>query len=145
MKEFDDAIFYDFEDEQRQLQLAKDHLTNFFEGQKFYCGGSIPQSLLYSQDAIDFVRFTEFDAGIKYCYEVITPQMRPPNNLMSWRGMDWDVHTVVSLIRGCQKAGVPLVAQAGIILLHFRFCCGCLRVTRKDYGAWLIQQEILAA
>lgn len=136
MKDFDDEVIFDPEEESRLIQLAKENLDTFFADKKFYCGGPIPKSILHSQDALDFVRYTEFDPGIRYCYEEIIPQIRAPK-LRVFNGMEWDVEWVLRLLKECHAAEIPLVSQAGMILLNFRFCVGCLRVTRKDYLEWL--------
>jgi hypothetical protein len=143
MNEFDEYVF-DPENELRQVQLAKDHLTKFFDIKKFYCGGSIPKSLLYSNNSIDFVRYTEFDQGIQYCYDLITSQLSPPNGIKSWCDIDWDAHAVLGLLEECRKIHIPLASQAGMILLNFKFCWGCKYVTRKDFLAWAFGEAIAA-
>jgi len=143
MNEFDEFVF-DPENELRQVQLVKDHLTNFFSTRRFYCGGSIPKSLLHSNNSIDFVRYTEFDQGIEYCYERITSQLSPPNGVKSWCDIDWDAHLVLTLLSDCRQLHIPLAYQAGMVLLYFKFCWGCKEVVRKDFSDWFFGKAIAA-
>lgn len=143
MNESDEYAF-DPENESRQVQLAKSQLNNFFEEKKFYCGGSIPMSLLHSNNSIDFIRFTEFDKGIHFCYDVITSQLSAPNGVKSWCDIDWDAHMVLGLLDECRKKHIPLSHQAGIVLLNFKFCWGCKYVTRKDFLDWAFGKAIAA-
>lgn len=131
----------DVEEQQRSLRLAKQNLSDFFGHKSYFCGGSIPDKLLYSKESLDFVLNTDFNYGVLYAQEFLIPQVPEPADFH--KQILWDVHLVLELLHESWDAGISITAQAGIILLDFKFCRG-LPLSRREYLEWLRVVSIAA-
>ncbi len=132
----------DFEEQTRLLRQAREDLTNFFGHKSYFCGGSIPEVLLFSKESIEFVLDTDFIFGIHYAQDFLIPQIPQPSDFDAQ--IEWDVHVVLELIHETIKAKIPISAQAAMVILDFKFCRGCSHVTRKEYLDWLRDVSIAA-
>lgn len=145
MEEFEDQEdFFDPEQEQRLRQSVKECIFKFFENKPYYCGGTIPLKSLCSQDNIDLILNTEFDAGIKFCYEQVLAKVRKP--LINTRQLetDWQIEFVLRTLSDCRKNHIPIIYQAGFVLLYLKFCYGQPEISSKYYSSWKIMDAIAA-
>jgi len=131
----EEDVIFDPEAQLRLIRLVKQNISDFFAPKQYFCGGSIPHTLLYSQESVDLVLKTPFNQGVHYCQEVIVPQLpKPEKEIVS--GVDWDIFLMLELIQDAKTAKVPIDYQAGLILLYFKFCRGCSMVDLNQFLDW---------
>ena len=132
----------DEEELERLLRSANQNIADFFCHKSYFCGGSIPERLLFSKESIEFVMGTNFIQGIQYAQDVLLPQVPEPPNFKGQ--IAWDVHAILELVKEAIAAHIPIDFQAGVILLDFKFCQGCSYVSRREYLDWLDTNSVAA-
>lgn len=146
MEEFvkDQEDFFDPEQEQRLRESVKECILKFFKNKPYYCGGAIPIKSLCSQDNIDLILNTEFDAGIKFCYEKVLANVQRPLIKIKQLETDWQIEFVLQTLADCRKNNIPIIYQAGFVLLYLKFCYGQPEISSKCYSSWKILDAIAA-
>ena len=128
-----EPVLKDTEADVRLKNLAKKNLAEFFGNKKYYCGGTIPTALLFSEESLEFYVDTSFNEGLQYCQENVISQIPEPE---SYKGkIEWDIQIVLDLLNDAKAVKIPIANQAGTILLYFKLCRGC-RVSRREYSEW---------
>lgn len=97
-------------------------IADFFEDKEFHCGGSIPRSLILSEEAVEMVIGTDFLEGTDVVLEVLRRVPMPFG--FNEQLIDWDVHNYLRINKMVRQKGVPKPFQAGIMLLYLKVCEG---------------------
>lgn len=101
------------------------HITMFFQGKSWYCGGTIPQRHLLSDSSIKTVLRTRFDKDWEEfvhheCLTTIpvSPEYKLENLL------PWAVRCLIDLLESMEPLLIPKEFRPGLTLLYFKFCKG---------------------
>jgi len=131
----EDEVYFDPEEEIRLNRQIRENISKFFAKKRYFCGGTVPETLLYSKESVELVLSTPFNQGLYYCQEVLIKQLPVPENT-TVMGVDWDVHLVLRLINDAIDCVIPVEQQAGMMMLYFKFCRGCSHATRNEFLEW---------
>ena len=112
-------------------QIALESMAAVFRDKEYFCGGPIPEKVLFEIDSIMTVLGTkpddDFDSFvlrkvhpyIRYEKDEIFPYDVWKDSSVS-RPVAYDLHLIAHL----QQRGVPKIYQWGMMLLYYKFCKG---------------------
>ena len=118
----------DFYSKGESIEERKKHATacirSFFNDRTFFCGGSIPTTLLISENAQRVVMQTQFD---DWCFDFIHKECLPLIKVdpsYDEPTVPWTVHALIGLLGEMKKKDIPKEFQPGMLFLYFKLCFG---------------------
>lgn len=102
--------------------LARVYITKFFADKSFHCGGKVPASIMFSEASLNMVVSTPFEEGIDLCHHYLK-YIQPPAKANQYP-INWQVVSVIKMLKQVQKVGIPREMQAGLMLLYLKICKG---------------------
>jgi hypothetical protein len=131
----EDQVTVTSEDLAAYMRIVKRQLRAYvetvFEKKQFHCGGKIPLVQLMSDETIDLVCYLKFCRGIHLAHSLLAEQCQDKTK-------KWAIKEINGVIKTCRKHGIPHTYQAGMVLLHIKFCLGLRLPSYQDclaYGA----------
>jgi len=104
--------------------LAIYSIKTFFEDKSYFCGGTIPERELLSENSIKTVLRTQNDdPTFKFIHEQCLERLPVPKNANE-SSIPWTVQFLISLLTDMKKKWLPKDFQPGLLLLYFKFCKG---------------------
>lgn len=106
-------------------KFAKASINCFFMDKKWFCGGKIPESQLYTDDNIKTVLRTPFDEptfDLIHKYLTKVPKKKGYDDSC---GVPWTVTFLISMLEQMAQFHIPKEFQPGLVLLYFKFCWAC--------------------
>jgi len=114
-------------------QLAIKHMALFFQGREYYCGGKIPDSVLFNRDNVNLVVETEMSDGITRIHRVLRHNDLP-RNFIPRINHRWEIQYVLSLLNLCERIRIQKEFAAGIILIYLELCEGMNTAPQKIWN-----------
>lgn len=114
------------EDESCHFRVAE-LIHRYFENKRYYIGGPIPNSMLFSEQSVLTVLKCSFENGfvfvMDYLNENCLPKLRPDSHYKD-PTVSWTSHFVLQLLSEMMSLEIPQNFKPGLMLLYFKFCKG---------------------
>lgn len=108
------------------IAMAKQHVREFFGNRIMYCGGCIPNHLLFSKKRISLLLNTEIGDCIDLAYDALEKTIDP--KVLAKAERTGDITSDIKLVRDSldmiARSGVPKCLAGGILLMYLEFCEG---------------------
>ena len=106
------------------LALSKHYIEQFFSDKMFYCGGTIPKYLLFSDSRVSMVLNYDITQGVKRAYKYLEPfyGIDPKNKSSGESGED--ILMVINILNMLEKAGVPQQFAGGMMCMYIELVEG---------------------
>ena len=106
------------------LAAARDCIDLYFSNKQWFCGGPVPQRLLFSDSSLQAVLYTEFDKEWEdfvhgHCLPTI-----PNSQHKDLGNLPWEVYNLLKILREMGNMCIPKEFRPGLTLLYFQFCKG---------------------
>ena len=103
--------------------MARQYMEVFFADKEFYCGGSIPQKILYSPSYITQVLNTDISHGVKQAYKILDDH-DGISSVEEDEKISEDIRLILAVLKQCEDLRVPKVFAGGIMLVYLEVCEG---------------------
>jgi len=103
---------------------VRDYIVKFFKNKEMYCGGSIPDHILLTDNNIFMVLGTGLERAMQFAYAAIARAGSHSSEVISESLVPDDVKFIISIIRAIERFRIPPEYIPGIILLYLEFCEG---------------------
>lgn len=99
-------------------------LQAYFAKRKWFCGGPIPESELYSDFSFRTVLRTQFDDQWEHVVhnQCLVWIQRDPSYQSAT--LSWPVYCLLGILAEMRAMGIPKEFQPGMVYLYFKFCKG---------------------
>lgn len=117
-------VFETGENAELLRNLATLSIKRFFSDKKYFCGGPVPECLLYSENSILLVMRTQNnDSNFEFIHRNCLDKL-PENKQFSSDPIPWSIRFLITLMSDLKKKSIPYPYHAGMLLLYFKFCKG---------------------
>lgn len=101
-------------------------MTVFFKNKRFYCGGKIPEHMLWTEENIDCVKNTDLEIGIEFFYKWVNFAIKINGGLARTQinKLSDSIHFCVNLIHEMEQLGLSKSNYGGLLLLYLYLCEG---------------------
>lgn len=105
--------------------LAIESIRIFFNNKKYFCGGKIPESQLYSEHSIKTLLRTQLDDRcLSFLHDECLSHIPEDPNYKEDGTVTWQVHCLLNLLYELASYQLPKDYFGGLLLLYFKFCYG---------------------
>lgn len=105
--------------------LAVESIRVFFKNKKYFCGGEIPESELFSEYSIKTLLRTNLDERcLTFLHEECLPCIPEDPDYKEDGTVSWQTHCLLNLLKELASYQLPKDYFGGLLFLYFKFCYG---------------------
>lgn len=105
--------------------FAKQWMAAYFKDKPYYCGGSIPQHILFHPKRVNLVLDCTFDKAAEIAYESLEKDLTDEDlEYIEAGGVGRDIKMLISMLHGMAAEGVPQELSNGMLVLYLELCMG---------------------
>lgn len=107
------------------ILFAKQWMASYFSDKPYYCGGSIPQHILFHPKRVNLVLDCTFDRAADIAYESLEKDLSDEDlEYIDAGGVGRDIKSLISMLHGMAHEGVPQELSNGMLVLYLELCMG---------------------
>jgi len=104
--------------------VARECIKVYFSNKKWFCGGPIPSSELYSPHAIQTVLKTRFDdQWEEHVHGTCLPKIKNKKK-PDLGNLTWEIHCLLKILEEMGRMWIPPEFRPGLTVLYFKICMG---------------------